>query len=124
MARRILDRKKLRAAADAETNKGKEKNVRKVKDVEPKADKAVKAAKTAKAAPVRKVRAKKVKIPPRMRVRWCIYDGGMKPVALFDYNQLPAAKAKLAEYLEKKPSYFLQLVKESFPVPDAEASST
>lgn len=115
MARRILDRKKLHADADAEAKVFKEKKPRKAKVAD---------AKSAGTASVRKVRAKKVKIPPRMRVRWCIYDGGMKPVALFDYNQQSAAKVKLAEYLEKKPSYFMQLVRESFPVPEAEGPST
>lgn len=111
MARRVLDRKKLRAKATE--SKAKTQPLVKVKKT--KKEKIAKASKTAEVK-VRKVRAKKVKIPPRMRVRWCIYDGGMKPVALFDYNQLPAAKAKLAEYLEKKPNYFLQLYKELLPV--------
>jgi hypothetical protein len=64
---------------------------------------------------VRKPRAKKA--PPRMRVRWCVYDGMMKPVAMFDYNQRKEAEASLAQYLLKKPTYFLQPVKELMPLP-------
>jgi len=62
---------------------------------------------------VKKPRAKKA--PPRMRVRWCVYDGMMKPVALFDYKQLKEAQASLAQFLQKKPTYFLQQVKEPMP---------
>jgi hypothetical protein len=67
---------------------------------------------------VKKARAKK--LPPRMRVRWCVYDAMMKPVALFDYNKKAEAQASLAAYLEKKPNYFLQLVKELLPLPTEE----
>lgn len=116
MARRVLDRKKLRDEASAAESRGekaapKVKAKRAAKVVDPNAPVVAK---------VKKVRAKKVKVPPRMRVRWAIYDGGMKAVALFDYNQLTAAKAKLAEFLEKKPSYFMQLFKELLPVAEAE----
>jgi hypothetical protein len=69
----------------------------------------------------KKPRAKK--LPPRMRVRWCIYDASMKPVAMFDYKQQKAAQASLAQYLEKKPNYFLQLVKEPLPLPAEPASA-
>jgi hypothetical protein len=64
-----------------------------------------------------KVRSpRKSKAPPRMRAMWCIYDGGMKEVALFDYNQRAAAEAKLAVLLGKhKGVYFLQIVKQPMP---------
>jgi hypothetical protein len=62
---------------------------------------------------VKKPRAKKA--PPRMRVRWCVYDGMMKPVAMFDYNKRKEAEASLAQFLQKKPTYFLQPVKEPMP---------
>jgi hypothetical protein len=68
-------------------------------------------------AKVRKPR--KPKTPPRMRALWCVYDGGMKEVALFDYNQRAAAEAKLAALLDThKGVYFLQIVKQ--PMPAAE----
>ena len=115
MARRTLDIRKKRAEAEAVEARSvikstKAKKLAKAKD---KIDGAVPAV-----AKVRKPRVKKVKIPPRMRVRWCIYDSAMKPVALFDYNQRPAANARLAEYLEKKPTYFMQLFKDHLPVPE------
>lgn len=65
-------------------------------------------------ARVRKPR--KPKLPPRMRALWCVYDGGMKEVALFDYNQRVAAEAKLAALRDKhKGMYFLQIVKQPMP---------
>src|SRR5262249_46397462 len=66
------------------------------------------------ATKVRKPR--KPKSPPRMRALWCVYDGGMKEVALFDYNQRAAAEAKLEALLDKhKGVYFLQIVKHPMP---------
>ena len=68
------------------------------------------------APPVRKSR--KPKVSPRMRALWCIYDGGMKEVALFDYNQRAAAEEKLAALMGKqKGVFFLQIVKQ--PMLDA-----
>jgi hypothetical protein len=66
----------------------------------------------------RKPRAKK--LPPRLRARWGIFDGSMKQVAIFDFNQRAAADDKLAELLCKK-LHFLQIVKEPIlePVVDA-----
>jgi hypothetical protein len=74
------------------------------------------AAKAPTAPKVRKVRAKKV--PPRMCARWGVFDGGMKQVAIFDYNQRAAADEKLADLLAKKKGvHFLQIVKEPMPEP-------
>ena len=65
---------------------------------------------------VRKARAKKA--PPRMRARWGVFDGGMKQVAIFDYNQRAAADEKLADLLAKKKGlHFLQIVKEPMAEP-------
>src|SRR5439155_20363450 len=71
------------------------------------------------AAPrARKPRAPKV--PPRLRARWGVFDGGMKQVAIFDYNQRAAADAKLADLTaRKKGTHFLQIVKDSMPEPAA-----
>lgn len=63
---------------------------------------------------------RKPKAPPRMRALWCVYDGGMKEVAMFDYNQRAAAEAKLAALLGKnKGVYFLQIVKQPMPVAES-----
>lgn len=73
-------------------------------------------AKTSAAPRARKPRAKKA--PTRMCVRWGVFDGGMKQVAIFDYNQHVAAEEKLADLLaRKKGIYFLQAVKEAMPEP-------
>lgn len=81
------------------------------------------------AVPAKKVRAKRPvaprarkprakKAPTRMRVRWGVFDGGMKQVAIFDYNQRAAADEKLADLLaRKKGIHFLQPVKEAMPEP-------
>jgi hypothetical protein len=104
MASRLLNRRKLRQQADQAAPPG------------PKAK--------APAARVRKARPKKA--PPRMCARWGVFDGGMKQVAIFDYNQRGAAEKKLADLLNRKKGvYFLQVVKE--PMPEAappEAPST
>ena len=82
------------------------------------------ARKPAKAAgPARKPSARKPRAPkavPRMRARWCIYDGNMKPVALYPYNQRAAADARLADLLARaKGVHFLRLFKDAIPEPPA-----
>ena len=68
-------------------------------------------------------RPRKPKAPPRMKAMWCIYDGGMKEIALFDYNQRAAAEARLAVLLGKpKGVYFLQIIKQ--PIPPAELAES
>ena len=48
-----------------------------------------------------------------------VFDGGMKQVALFDYNQRANAEQKLTELLGKqKGTYFLQVVKQPIPEPE------
>ncbi|HZU36448.1 MAG TPA: hypothetical protein VFA18_11095 [Gemmataceae bacterium] len=73
------------------------------------------------AAPkAKKLRAKKA--PPRMRARWGIFDGGMKQVAVFDYNQLGAAQEKLADLqARKKGIHIIQIVKEPMEEMPADA---
>ena len=116
MASRVLNRRELREQADqaeqieaadaAATPAGKP----------PKKAKAKKAA----AAPKAK-KPRKPKMPPRLRARWCVYDSGMKQVAIFDYNQRGAAEEKLAALLTtKKGTHFLQIVKEPMPEPEPE----
>ena len=74
------------------------------------------AAKRQSAAPPRARKPRKPKTPPRMRARWGVFDGGMKEVAIFDYNQRAAAEEKLAALRGKqKGVYFLQIVKQPMP---------
>ena len=74
------------------------------------------------AAPKAK-RPRKLKQPVRLRARWGVFDGAMKQVAIFDYNQRAAADEKLAALLAtKKGLHFLQIVKEPMPEPEPAAA--
>ena len=112
MAGRVLNRRMLREQADQAEQEAAEQG-----ESAP-----VKAAKEGKAnkptAPrARTTRAKKA--PARMCARWGVFDGGMKRVAIFDYNQRAAAEEKLADLLGKqKGTYCLQIVKEPMPEPE------
>jgi hypothetical protein len=56
------------------------------------------------------------KAAPRLRARWGVFDGGMKQVAVFDYDQRTAAEEKVVALLSRnKGPYFLQIVKEAMP---------
>jgi hypothetical protein len=116
MAGRILNRRELRKQADEAEQAGHAEAVAPdaalalvAPDDKPKAK--------PRAAPrVKKPRPKKA--PPRMRARWGVFDASMKQVAVFDYNQRPAADQKLADLLgRKKGLYYLQIVKEPMPEP-------
>jgi hypothetical protein len=113
MAGRILNRRALREQADQV-----EQSEAIVSDTSPVGAPSKKQRQAKVPAPpkVRKARAKKA--PPRMRARWGVFDGGMKQLAIFDYNQRAAADEKLADLLaKKKGSCFLQIVKEPMPDP-------
>ena len=107
MAGRILNRRELRKQADQAVEP---------EAVVPDPVSAVappeRAAKRKSAAPPRARKPRKPRTPPRMRACWGVFDGGMKEVAVFDYNQRAAAEEKLAALLSKKKGvYFLQIVK-------------
>jgi hypothetical protein len=107
MAGQILDRRELRRQAD---------QAEQLTAVPATPEKTVKAKKAPAAPKVKKPR--KPKVPPRLRARWGVFDGGMKQVAIFDYNQRAAAEEKLADLLvRKKSAHFLQIVKELMPDP-------
>jgi hypothetical protein len=82
MAGRVLNRRELREQADQAELAGAAGLA--------KAPAKKKARAKPPAAPkVRKARAKKA--PARIRARWGVFDGNMKQVAVFDYNQRAAA---------------------------------
>jgi hypothetical protein len=114
MAGRILNRRELRQQADQAGQEG--------AAVAAPAAAAEAAVKKPKAARVKKPRAKKV--PPRMRARWGVFDGGMRQVAVFDYSQRDAADRKLADLRARnKGVHFLQIVKEPMPEPEPAAAA-
>ncbi len=105
MARRVLNRRELREAADAAEAKDSQ-----VKET----DEAPKKKAAKKAPPAVKVKkTRKKKEPPRMCARWGVFDAAMKQVAIFAYNQKAEADQKVADLVAKKKAvYFLQMVKE------------
>jgi hypothetical protein len=116
MAGRILNRRELRKQADQAELTGA------AADPAAAAPEAPVSKRKASATPkVRKPR--KPKAPPRTRALWCVYDGGMKEIALFDYNQRAAAEVKLAALQDKhKGPYFLQIVKRPMPEMESEGA--
>jgi hypothetical protein len=118
MTGRILNRRELRQQPQEA-----DQAVVVAPDAAPAAGPATKRRAKAPAAP-RARKPRKPKQAPRLRVRWAVFDGSMKQVAIFDYNQRTAADDKLAELnTKKKGAYFLQIVKEPMPEP-AEAVAT
>jgi hypothetical protein len=95
MARKILNRKELRAENDtAERNSA----------AEPKAAK--------KAPAKRKSRAKVVK-EVRLKAFWGVFNQSMRRISLFEYSQRKEADKKAADLSEsQKNPHFVQLVKE------------
>ena len=98
MARKVLNRKELRAANDAA--EGAEGTEAKVKPV--------------KKATVRKSRAK---VPKEVRLKafWGVFNQSMKRVAKYDFTQRKAAEAKAAELSASgggKSPHFIQKCKE------------
>jgi hypothetical protein len=114
MAKRTLDRKKLRQDAEAaEKLEGAPEAAADAAAVPAKKPRKAKAP-----ASPRPKRVSKKKEPVRMRARWGVFDGAMKQIAVFDYSERGAADQKLADLnLKKSGGYFLQLVKEPMPAP-------
>jgi hypothetical protein len=116
MAKRVLNRRELRKAADqAELQT----------TTSPDAAAAAPAKKGAKEKPPAEPKARKSrkkKEPPRLCARWAVFDAAMKQVAVFDYNQRDEADQKIADLTAKKKApYFVQLIKEPMAAPPAEA---
>ena len=110
MARKIVNRKELRAEAEAAEKTTKKKKTKKKE--------AVKKGAVKKKAAKRKSRAKTAK-EVRMKLYWGVFSQSLKRVALFEFNQRKQAEKK-AEDLSKsgKSPHFVQRVKEA--VEDAE----
>ncbi len=105
MARKVLNRKELRAAndaaeaAEADVDEGAEEGEAKPK-------------KAKKAATPRKSRAKVVK-EVRLKAFWDVLNQSMKRIARFEYSEKKLADKKAAEMTAAgKSQHFVQLVKE------------
>ena len=111
MARKVVNRKELRAQADAAEARGKTKSAAK--------EKAPKAAKEKKAKEPKKVgekkpARKKVAKEARMKAYWGVFNSGMKRLALFEYADKKAAEKKVQELIgSSRAHHFVQLVKEA-----------
>lgn len=103
MARKVLNRKELRAESEA---------AEAAEAAEEAAGGTKKKAKKKKKAAKRKSRAKTVK-EVRLKAFWGVFNQSMKRVALFEYSDRKAADAK-ADALSKsqKSPHFVQAVKE------------
>jgi len=105
MARKIVNRKELRAQAEAAEARGK--TAKKEKPAKEKKEKAVKEPK--KAAPKKPSRKKTVK-EARMKAYWGVFSPAMKRLAMFEYADKKAAEKKAGEL---GATHFIQLVKEA-----------
>ena len=111
MARKVVNRKELRAQADAAEARGKTKSASKEKT--PKVAKEKKAKEPKKAA-AKKPARKKVAKEARMKAYWGVFNSGMKRLALFEYADKKAAEKKVQELVgSSRVHHFVQLVKEA-----------
>ena len=115
MARKVVNRKELRAQSDAAEARDKAakpgKKAAKEKPVKAKKEKAVKEPKKAAAKkPSRKKTAKET----RMKAYWGVFNQAMKRLVLFEYADRKAAEKKAADLTASSRSqHFIQLVKEA-----------
>jgi len=116
MARKVVNRKELRAQNDAAEAREKTKKAPKkspqdkaAKTPKPKKEKVAKDPKAPK-KPSRKKTAKE----SRMKAYWGVYNQGMKRLAMFEYSDKKAAEKKAADLMaSSRTNHFIQLVKEA-----------
>ena len=106
MARKVVNRKELRAQADAAEARGKTTK----KATKEKAAKKEKPAKEPKKAAAKKPSRKKTAKEVRLKAYWGVFSPAMKRMAMFDYADKRAAEKKASEL---GTSHFIQLVKEA-----------
>ncbi|RLS79589.1 MAG: hypothetical protein DWI03_01370 [Planctomycetota bacterium] len=110
MARKIVNRKELRAQADAAEARGKTAK----KTAKAKGDKAEKPAKEPKKAAAKKPARKKTAKETRLKAYWGVFNQGMKRLAMFEYADKKAAEKKAAELVaSSRAHHFIQLIKEA-----------
>ncbi len=97
MARKVLNRRELRAESESAEKLGAEK----------------KAAKAAKKAPAKRKTRAKVAKEVRLKAFWGVFNQSMRRIAVFEYSQKAQATKKANELTESQKSpHFVQLVKE------------
>jgi hypothetical protein len=112
MARKVVNRKELRAQVEAAEARGKTKSGSKEKAAKEKAPKEKKA-KEPKKVGEKKPSRKKVAKEARMKAYWGVFNSGMKRLALFEYADKKAAEKKVAELIaSSRVHHFVQLIKE------------
>jgi hypothetical protein len=113
MARKVVNRKELRAQNDAAEAREKTKKSPKdkaAKTPKVKKEKAPKDPTKAAKKPSRKKTAKEA----RMKAYWGVYNQGMKRLAMFEYSDKKAAEKKAADLMaSSRTNHFIQLVKEA-----------
>lgn len=112
MARKIVNRKELRAQNDAAEARGKAKKTTKEKAPKEKVakEKKEKPAKEPKKPAAKKPSRKKTAKEARLKAYWGVFSAAMKRMAMFDYADKRAAEKKAAEL---GGNHFIQLVKEA-----------
>jgi hypothetical protein len=97
MAKKILNRKELRAQNDEAEAAGEDKGEKKA----------------AKKAPAKRKSRAKVPKEVRLKAFWAVYNQSMKPITKFEYNERKYADKKAAELSANgKSPHFVQLLKE------------
>ena len=108
MARKVVNRKELRAEAEAAEALGKTAETAEAGDGKKKK------AKGEKKAPVKRKSRSKTAEPERRKLFWGVFNQSAKRVALFDHSQKKAAEAKAAELTAGgKNQHFVMKVKEA-----------
>lgn len=106
MARKVVNRKELRAEAEAAEARE--------KDAGGAVEGGKKKAKAEKKAPAKRKSRSKTAEPERRRLFWGVFNQSAKRVALFDFSQRKAAEAKSAELnAGGKNQHFVMKVKEA-----------
>jgi hypothetical protein len=107
MARKVVNRKELRAEAEAAEALGKT-------DEAAEGEGKKKKAKGEKKAPVKRKSRSKTAEPERRKLFWGVFNQSAKRVALFDHSQRKAAEAKATELTASgKNQHFVMKVKEA-----------
>jgi hypothetical protein len=113
MARKVVNRKELRAQNDAAEAREKTKKPAKEKAAKTPKAKKEKVAKDP-TKPAKKPSRKKTAKEARMKAYWGVYNQGMKRLAMFEYSDKKAAEKKAADLMaSSRTNHFIQLVKEA-----------